>query len=136
MADLSITAANVVPGANAVIENGTAGEAVAAGKTGYYDEVQRKYFLADNNSATLAVRKSRGMFVNTAAANQPCSLQTGGDVALGSVLTAGAEYLQSDTPGGICPRADLASGEYVVPLGYAKSATELTLNPKYTGVQL
>ena len=50
MADITITAANVVSGAGAKIEQGYAGETVVAGKWVYRDPTTKKYMLADRNS--------------------------------------------------------------------------------------
>jgi hypothetical protein len=59
MADLTVTAANVISGAGAKIINGKSGETIVAGKVVYFDSADSKYKLADNNSATAAVRVSR-----------------------------------------------------------------------------
>lgn len=136
MADLVITAANVIAGSNAQKSGGIAGEAVVAGKLGYYDTTVKKYFLADNNSATAAARKPTCMFLNSAAANQPVSVMNEGDVAMGSIFTPGTAYFLSDTPGGICPVADLASGEYVSLVGLSKSATTLAVKFQSVDVSL
>ena len=51
-------------------------------------------------------------------------------------MTAGVAYYLSDTPGGICPVADLASGEYPTVLGIATSTTVLAFDPQAAGVAL
>ena len=43
-------------------------------------------------------------------------------------------YYLSDTPGGICPVADIGAGEYVCLIGLASSASVLALDIRYTGV--
>jgi hypothetical protein len=134
MADLTITAASVAVSNNAVIEHGTAGATITAGQVIYKNTATGKYELADNNSATAAVRQPRGVALNGAANGQPLAIQKSGDITLGSVLTAGTAYYLSDTAGGICPLADLATGEYYVLLGLAKSATVLSLDVQYPGV--
>ncbi|GCA51786.1 hypothetical protein KGO5_04243 [Sinorhizobium sp. KGO-5] len=134
MADLTITPSDVVVSSNAVIEHGTAGTTVTAGQMVYKNTTTGKYELADNNSATAAVRQPRGIALNGAANGQPLAIQKSGDITLGSVLTAGTAYYLSDTAGGICPLADLATGEYYVLLGLAKSATVLSLDVQYPGV--
>jgi hypothetical protein len=40
-------------------------------------------------------------------------------------VVPGAVYVQSDTPGGIMPAADLETGDYVTVLGIGVSATEI-----------
>lgn len=136
MADLSITAASVLPGANAVIAQGRAGEAVTAGKVAYLDPTVKKWKLADSNSATAAAKVAGGIVLNGAALDQPVAIQTGGDITIGAALTAGAPLYLSETPGGIQPAADLATGENVCLLGLAKSTTVLALNIQAPGVTL
>ncbi|MNL47456.1 hypothetical protein D3C87_1702470 [compost metagenome] len=134
MADISVTPSGVVIGSNAVIEHGTAGATVTAGQVVYKNTATGKYELADNNSAAAAVRQPRGIALNGAANGQPLAIQKEGDITIGATLTAGAEYLLSDTPGGICPRADLLTGEYVAVIGLAKSTTVLAIDLQYPGV--
>ncbi|MGF7161281.1 hypothetical protein FHS85_002916 [Rhodoligotrophos appendicifer] len=136
MADLTITAANVVPGAGSVIEAGTAGETLAAGKAVYKAAATRKWMLADSNSATAEARRATGIALNGAALNQPVSVLKGGDITIGATLTAGTDYYLSDTPGGICPRADVGSGEYVCLLGLAKTTAVLTVDIQFPNVAL
>ncbi len=136
MADLTITAASVVPGANAIIEHGTAGETIAAGQAVYRDTSTGKYIKADANSAAAPARQARGIALNGASDGQPLSIQKSGDITLGAVLTAGTDYYLSDIPGGIAPRADIGAGEYVCLLGLAKSASILALDIQFPNVAL
>lgn len=136
MADLTITAASVLAGANATKKEALAGETLVAGKTAYQAAASKKIFMADSNSATAEVRRPIGIILNGASLNQPVSVQTSGDITLGAVLTAGVAYYQSDTPGGICPVADVGSGEYVCLLGLAKSTTVLALDIQFPNVAL
>lgn len=134
MADLSITATLVVAGTNAVTDYGSAGEAIAAGKEIYLSSTTKKLMLADSNSATVEARKAIGTALNGGALNQPIKYQKGGDITIGATLTPGVPYFLSDTPGGICPAADIGAGEYVCMVGIAKSATELTLDYQFPNV--
>lgn len=136
MADLVITAASVVAGAGTSNETGLAGEAITAGRAVYQDEVTRKFLLADSNSATAAARKAKGIALNGAALNQPLAILRSGDLTIGAVLTPGTAYYLSDTPGGICPVADVGAGEYVCLLGLAKSASILAVDIQFPGVAL
>lgn len=133
MADITITAANVVGGSSAR-DYGTAGEAITAGKAVYLSAATNKWMLADNNSATAAARKAGGIALNGAALNQPIAVQKKGEITIGATLTPGAAYYLSDTPGGICPVADIGAGEYYCLLGLAKSATVLDVNIQFPGV--
>lgn len=137
MADLTITAANVVAGSNAIIvRSNNAGETVAAGKTVYLSSTTKKWMLADSNSATAEARKAGGVALNGAALNQPLAVATGGDVNMGATLTPGSPYYLSETPGGIQPAADLAAGENVCQIGLAKDASTLTIAIQAPGVTL
>ena len=136
MADLTITATNVVAGSNAQTFDGTLGAAVTAGQGIVKDPTTKKYVLADSNHATVALRVPDGIALNGGAANQPVKGQRSGDITIGATLTAGLVYYQSDTPGGICPIADVGSGETPVVLGMARSTTVLALDIQSTGVTL
>lgn len=133
MTDISITATSVVGSAS---EHGVAGETIGAGKAVYKAADTKKWMLADSNSATVEARQATGIALNGAAINQPIAVQKSGDITIGGTLTPGVAYYLSDTPGGICPVADVGSGEYVCLLGLAKSATVLTLNIQFPNVAL
>lgn len=136
MTDIAITAANVVAGSDATKESGIAGETIAAGKAVYRSSTTGKYMLADSNSATAEARKATAIALNGASLNQPITVQRGGDITIGGTLTAGTAYYLSDTPGGICPLADVGGGEYLCLLGLAKSASVLALNIQFPNVAL
>lgn len=136
MTDLTITAANVVAGANAVRDSGNAGEAITAGQAVYRSATTNKWMLADSDSATAAAKKANGIALNGAALNQPISVLKSGDITIGATLTAGTAYYLSNTPGGICPVADVGAGEDVCLLGLAKSTTVLAVAIQAPGVTL
>jgi hypothetical protein len=135
MADLTITAASVIAGTGATKKLGTAGATITAGKVVYLDS-DGNHKLADNNSATAALRSPAGIALNGAADGQPLIVLTAGPVTIGATLTAGVAYYLSDTPGGICPVADLATGEYAVIIGIATSTTVLNVDIQESGVAL
>lgn len=134
MSDLSITAASVVAGSNSNTVTGTLGATVTAGQVVYKDDSDGYWKLADNNSATAAVRVPQGIALNGGASGQPVRVLVSGDITIGATMTAGTEYWLSDTAGGICPRADLASGEYPSLIGVATSTTVLKVNFISSGV--
>ncbi len=136
MADLTLTAANVLAGSNATTNLGTAGATITAGQVVYFDDTTKTYKLADTDSATAAVRSPIGLALNGASAGQPLMVQTGGDITLGAVLTAGVAYYLSGTAGGICPVADVTSGDYPVILGMAKSTSVLAIKIVEAGVAI
>lgn len=135
MADIAITAANVViSGTGQGRASGTAGETIAAGKWVYLDPTTKKWQLADSNSATAAARHAGGVASNSASLNQPINVITSGAVTIGGTLTANIPYFLSDTPGGLCPIADVGAGEYLCQLGLAISTTVLQIDIQFTGV--
>jgi hypothetical protein len=136
MADLSVTAANCVPGAGVVPEFGTAGETIAAGKAIYLAASTNKWMLADANSGTAEARDAKAIALTSSSLNQPIAYQRSGSLTLGATMTAGTVYYLSDTPGGICPVADVGSGEYVEVIGVATSTTVMSLILAYSGVAL
>lgn len=136
MADLTITAASVVAGTDSVTEFGTLGATITAGQVIYKDSTTNKWGLADNNSATAAVRQAMGIALNGGAINQPVKVLRSGDITIGATMTAGVAYYLSDTPGGICPVADVGAGEYVCLIGIAESTTVLNVAINYSGVSL
>jgi hypothetical protein len=136
MADLTITAASVVAGSNANVERGSFGEAVTAGQAVYKSPTTNKYMKADSNSVTPQARDALGIALNGGALDQPAEIQKSGRITLGATLTAGTDYYLSDTPGGICPRTDVGTGEYVCLLGLAESTSVLDLNIQFPNVAL
>lgn len=136
MVDLTVTPASVVRGTSARTETGTAGETITAGKAVYKSSTTGLYMLADSNSATVEARQATGIALNGASLNQPLMIAKGGDVTIGATMTPGVAYYLSDTPGGICPVADIGAGEYVCLLGVAKSTTVLSVGIQFPGVSL
>ena len=136
MVDIAITPANVVvSGTGQNRASGTAGEAITAGKAVYLDPTSKKWMLADNNHPTIAAaRKAGGIALNGASLNQPVDVLTSGDIVIGGTLVANTAYYLSDTPGGICPIADVGTGEYLCLIGLAKSTSVLAVGIAATGV--
>lgn len=133
MADVTITAANVVAADNATKESGLAGETITAGKA-VYKAASKKWMLADSDSATVAAKTAGGIALNGASLNQPITVIKGGDLTIGGTLVAGATYFLSNTGGGICPDADVGAGENVCQLGVAKSTSVLSVKIFAPGV--
>lgn len=134
MADISITAANCLPVDETDIVAGKAGETITAGQILYKASADGRWYKADANAATAEARKPIGVALNGASAGQPISVQRSGRITIGGTLTAGVTYYLSDTPGGVAPLADVASGEYYAVLGVAQSTTVLLLGFSYSGV--
>lgn len=124
MADLVITAASVAAGAGSTRENGTAGASITAGQVVYKDASDsNKFKLADNDSATAAVRSVYGIALHAAASGQPLTVLTQGPITIGATTAVGEVYCLSSTAGGICPHADIGAGDYNTIIGIGTSTT-------------
>lgn len=136
MADLTITAANVIAGTNAVVERGVAGATITAGQPVYKEAASSKYKLADNDSVATGATTPRGIALHGASDGQPLDIQTDGDITIGATMTAGVAYYLSATAGGICPVGDLGSGKTVSLIGVSISTTVLRMGLLASGVAL
>lgn len=134
-ADLTVTAANVLPSASAKFATGKAGVAITAGQWLYLD-TDGTWKLADANDVTPKY-KVRGCAVNSAGVGQYIRVCIGDtNFNPGATLSIGTVYILSTTPGGIAPVSDAASGSYISILGIATSTSLLKMNtsPYGTGV--
>jgi hypothetical protein len=127
MTDISVTAGNVVAGANAKKLPGTAGAAITAGQVLYRAAATGKLLPVDVDSGTAEVRVPVGIALNGASDGQPIDFVYEGDVNVGGTLVVGTIYVASDTAGGIMPAADLEAGDYVSVLGVASAANNLKM---------
>lgn len=136
MANLAPTATSVVKGSGANTTPGILGETVVPGDAVYLADATGLYMLADSNSATAEVRTPDGIALNGGGAGQPVEVLLSGPLTLGAILTAGVAYYLSDTPGKLCPVADVGSGEYATVIGIAASTTSLLVKINPSGVAL
>lgn len=128
MADLSVTAANVIKGSGASVITGTAGATVTAGQTVYLDSSTSTYKLAKADASATST-PAAGIALNGAANGQPLSVLTAGNINPGATATVGQVYVVSAAvAGNIAPYADLASGNYVAILGVATTASNIFVN--------
>lgn len=136
MADVVITASAIIAGAGASIDrNYNAGEAITQGKVVYLQDSTKKLFLADSNAPTPPeIRRPYGIALNASSPDQPLAVLRGGPLTM-SGLTANTAYYLSDTPGGICPEADVGTLETQVFLGLATSATNMNVNIQVGGTK-
>jgi|GEM_PF-511051 len=122
--DLSITAANVIPGARARMQDGIAGAAITQGQLLYFDSSAGTYKLADADaSATTAAVV--GYAANAASTGQTVTVVTADDnMTVGATLTMTAPvYVLSNNAGGIAPSVSLATGWYPNVVLIAKTTT-------------
>lgn len=132
MADMAITAANVIPVAGYNFTDGVAGETVTAGQLVYLKSSDSKYWLVDNDAAATAGLV--GMALNGAAAGQPVRILTGGSVNPGGTVVVGTIYGTSSTAGGLAPSTDFASGDYVSIFGIGTTSSNIAVDIQNSGV--
>ena len=134
MADLSITAANVVPGTNATIDRSyLAGATITAGQAVYFDTTTSKWKLADANLSQAAAVLG-GIALNGASDGQPIAVQTRGQITIGATVAVGTVYVLSATAGGIAPVADATTGWYASTLGIAITTAIIDINIQVSNV--
>lgn len=135
MADLTITAANVVKSSAAQLVSCVFGETVAAGEL-VYQHTDGKIYKADtddaNKKAVIGIAACSGSLGQPGyyiAEDPDLAIGTHG-AALGTILVA------SGTAGKICPAADLAAGDYTAAVGIAKTATTIQFRILTAGVAI
>lgn len=136
MADLTITAANVLAGSGAATEVGTAGATVTAGQVVYLDTSGPSFKLADCNSATAAVRQPYGIALHAAGSGQPLVILKSGPITIGATVAVGVTYFLSGTAGGIRPAADNTTGDYVSIVGIGTSTTVIDVKFHQSGAAM
>lgn len=129
MATLVITPANVLASASATKKAGVAGATITAGQLLYKDtDDSNKLKLADANGTALQ-RVVEGIALHGAFVGQPLAyVVRDPDFKCGATVVVGQDYmLASDTPGGLAPSSDAATGDYVTEIGVGKSTTNLNI---------
>lgn len=126
MADISITAANVIASSSAQRTSKVAASTITAGQPVYVNSSGLVAPADANASATTAnvlgiAENGGGTGQRISVITQDPALVIGATVAIGDVL------ILSATAGGIAPVADLASGHYCTVLGVAVSTTAINL---------
>lgn len=131
MAALTITA--VRPTENTNFELVNYGATIAAGQT-LYRHTDGEHLLADAD-LSVAAKAVVGISITPGVDGGQGIMATSGNVIfVGATMTAGTTYFAGPTAGQIVPYADLSTGDYVVRIGTAKSATEIILSIEDTGV--
>lgn len=131
MSNLSPTAANVKRVSGSIFTK-TAGAAVVRGDMCYVKASDGKAYLGQCDGTTEEA-EALYMALNDAAADQPVTLQKGGEVNLGAILTVGVVYVLSAAAGKIAPLADLVSTNKLTIVGTARTTSILRLSPNAPG---
>lgn len=138
MADLTITAANVVwvSGSSPVLA--VIGETVTAGQSVYVKASDSRLWKAQADG-TSAEATAVGIMLNGGTAGQMgIYAPTGASINIGATTAKTTTYLVSAAAGGVCPQADISTtGHYHSRIGYA-TATDgsFVVEPKNTGVTI
>jgi len=135
MADISITPANVLSVGSPGVRDGTAGATVTAGQAVYQDAADANKFKLAFSAGTAEQAAVIGIAQHASLAGQPLRIQTSGIIAIGATVVLGGVYALSDTPGAICPIADVGTSEYTTLIGIAPTTLQLTLGIVPSGVE-
>ena len=135
MADLTITAANVALSGSTAGTGPTVkqvGEAVTQGQPCYLNTSDGLYYKADSNASATTAEATVIAMTPASSSGYAIFAGPGMIVNLGATLTVGTTYVVSATAGGICPIADLTTGDYTCIIGTAETASKLTLQLLFT----
>jgi hypothetical protein len=126
LADLSQSAVAVKLMSATQVTVGTAGEALTQGQPVYLSA--SKWYRCDAND-TAAKAVCAGIVLTPAATDGVVIIApNNATVDLGATLAVGTTYAVSATVGGVCPIADITSGQYPTILGTATTAAKLPLS--------
>ena len=137
MTDLVVTAANVIPSSGATRSDGVldTGVTVTAGQAVYRDATTQKLKLTVCTSAAGAdllgiaeVGGSPGQRITVIVRDE--------SFAPGATVAPGIVYYLSETPGGICPVADIGSTDYTTVVMVGVSTSKVILRPIVSGAAL
>lgn len=127
MSDISVTAANVAKGTGARVRTGIAGATITAGQYLYIDTAASNV-LKKAIGTSSAAAKLAGVALNGASSGQPVTYQYEGPYTVGGTVAVGESYaVSAANAGGVCPEADLTTGNYVKPAGIGISTTQIYL---------
>lgn len=135
MADLIITATQVLHSANAKVTRYTAGAGVTitAGQT-VYDSGSKVAALADADTSETTAQ-TKGIALNGASPGQYVDVLEDGIITLGAgaAPAIGVPYFQSPVAGGIAPLADLLTGDYLTYIGTGIGSDQVDVKIHITG---
>jgi hypothetical protein len=139
MADLTITAANVVKDSTATVVNGVAdtGVTVTAGQVVYQSATTGglpAFSKAIDTGATAAA--AAGIALNGASPGQPLAVLTDGLYTVGATVAVGQTYGVTDTAGGLGLISERNAGDYITIIGVATTAAKINVKINASGVAL
>jgi len=113
MVDITVTPANVTWVSGKADFKGKGGAAITPGQLVYKDPADSEHKLADGDAVATLTEPALALS-NGENARDMILAPKGSRVNFGATLAAGTIYVASLTPGGICPWADLATGDFVL----------------------
>jgi len=132
MADLTLTAANVVQTGGEPAQKGIAADTITQGQALYKNTAGA---LVRCDADVLASSAFAGIALNAASSGQPVLYAPpGATVNIGATTTKNVYYVVSVTPGGLAPSADLTSGDYITLLFVGNGTAIVTVLGHVTGV--
>ena len=137
MADITVTAANVLKGAGALTAWVTAGATITAGMPVYYDAATNEYLIGHSETSAITA-DIKGIALNNASNNQPLEIVLQDDALnLGATLAIGVTYVLSAS-GGISPDADASNvaPDFKTVIGVATTAALLKMRLAVSGVAI
>lgn len=140
MANLTITAASVLPGTGAIVDSTKlAGGTLTQGMPVYLSTTNTAIAARANSADTDFVY---GITVSAASAGQPVAILTSGLITIGATVVQGGAYSLAYATGAglICPFADILAQTGGVAfstfLGLAVSTTQIFVNITVSGVTI
>lgn len=138
MADIVVTAANVIGSANgAPLKQYNFGATVTAGQIVYLD-ANNKWQLTDSDASSAGNNTNSmiGVALVGGANNQPGVVVTKDSyLNIGATLSNGVAYYVSRNAGAFCAVADVGTGNYGTFIGIARTSTGIiNLNPTPSGI--
>lgn len=136
MADITITAGNVLKGTGAKTRAVRYGGTITAGMAVYEDTSDSSDCKAADCDASSTTAAVAGIALNGGADGQPGEILTEGPITIGGTAVVGTIYVLSGNAGGIAPSTDLAQNDYVSVIGVGISATQIYVKINNSGVQV
>jgi hypothetical protein len=137
MADLVITAGQVLKSGTPNLYDGIAGEALTQGMACYISDATTSTVKKAQSDGTVTEATVKGFALNAASTGQPVQLQCDGTIVLGAgaAPVQGTTYYASVTAGGVTGDVP-TSGKYVsiVGVGAATATTGIIMKIHNSGV--
>jgi hypothetical protein len=137
MADLSVTASQVLKSTGAQTVTGVAGATITAGQPVYKDATDSSELKLAGAASTAAVAACVGIALHAALDGQPLTYQHAGTIIIGAAASVaeGVEYHLSTTAGAITADAAVST-EYMTHLGVGNGSDGIVLKINASGQQV